>query len=146
MDDGTLPHFVPARRERILEALTRMGAPVEQTVTTRLWGHVRIEAAKCVSCRMCAVFCPTGAIEKYGEQDSDDFGVEHFPGDCVNCGTCEAICPSGAISIGRSVSASCLVGSVVHRYPMIPRAVALNSEHQIVNTFRSYIDGDIFER
>ena len=146
MKDGTLPHFIPARRERLLDSLSSLGTPKVKDLSTRLWGCVAIDVNQCVSCRMCATFCPTGAIAKYGEQDSEDFGVEHYPGDCVNCGTCKAICPHDAISITTTVHSSYLLGGEVHRYAMIPRAVTTNNSHQIVNTMRSYIDGDIFER
>ena len=146
MKDGTLPHFIPARRERLLDALARIGNPREDALRTRLWGQVRIDSSKCVSCRMCATFCPTGAIAKYGKQDSDDFGVEHYPGDCVKCNTCRDICPADAITILDDVQAPFLLGGEVHAFPMLPRAVELNNEHQIINTVRSFIDGDIFER
>lgn len=146
MKDGTLPHFVPARRERLLDALSSLGAPHDTTIHTRLWGRVEIDKDKCFSCRMCATFCPTGAITKFGEQDSDDFGVEHFPGDCVKCNTCRDICQSEAITIHDDVPASCLLGGEVHRFEMIPRAVTLDGEHQVVNTVRSFIEGDVYER
>ena len=62
MKDGTLPHFIPDRRERLLDALAQLGEPAGGKLATRLWGAVVIDGTKCVSCRMCATFCPTGAI------------------------------------------------------------------------------------
>lgn len=62
MDDGTLPHFIPDRRERLLDSLAALGEPEDVMVDTRLWGHVVIDTDACASCQMCAVFCPTGAL------------------------------------------------------------------------------------
>ena len=60
--DGTLPHFVPERRLRLFNSLKALGTPAAPTVTTRLWGQVTIDTELCRSCRMCTVFCPTGAL------------------------------------------------------------------------------------
>ena len=60
--DGTLPHFVPERRLRLFNSLKALGTPAAPTVTTRLWGQITIDTELCRSCRMCTVFCPTGAL------------------------------------------------------------------------------------
>ena len=69
MKDGTLPHFIPDRRERLLDALAQLGSLRGGKLETRLWGAVVIDGTKCVSCRMCATFCPTGAIAKFDDAD-----------------------------------------------------------------------------
>ena len=76
--DGTLPHFIPDRRERLLAALDSLGQPQDVLMDTRLWGHVIIDPEKCSSCQMCATFCPTGAIAKYADEDGS-IGVTHRP-------------------------------------------------------------------
>ena len=93
MKDGTLPHFIPDRRERLLDALAQLGEPEGDKLETRLWGAVVIDGTKCVSCRMCATFCPTGAIAKFDDADGT-LGVTHTPGDCVKCGSCRDVCPA----------------------------------------------------
>ena len=86
MKDGTLPHFIPDRRERLLDALACLPKPSVTTVLkTRLWGSVSIDSAKCSSCRLCATFCPTGSIRKF-DLETGEFGIDHTPADCVNCG------------------------------------------------------------
>lgn len=144
MKDGTLPHFLPDRRERLLNALAQLGEPRVDSLQTRLWGCVVIDATKCSSCQMCATFCPTGAISKYRDEDGT-FGVTHFPGDCVKCGSCRDICKEGAVMLLDSVAPSYLLDGVVHRYIMRPRPVELGP-HQMKDTMQQYMDIPIYER
>lgn len=146
MKDGTLPHFIPDRRERLLDALAQLGEPASGKLETRLWGAVVIDGTKCVSCRMCATFCPTGAIAKFDDADGT-LGVTHTPGDCVKCGSCRDVCPAGAITLLDAVPVSWLTDGSRHRYVMTPRPVSLtDNPHQILDTFRLDFNGDIFER
>ncbi|MGN0038841.1 MAG: 4Fe-4S binding protein [Coriobacteriales bacterium] len=144
MKDGTLPHFLPDRRERLLNALAQLGEPCADSLQTRLWGCMVIDATKCSSCQMCATFCPTGAIKKYHDEDGT-FGVTHYPGDCVKCGSCRDICNEDAITLLDSVAPSYLLDGVVHRYIMRPRPVELGP-HQMKDTMQQYMDIPIYER
>lgn len=145
MKDGTLPHFIPDRRERLLDALALWGEPQETTLKNRLWGSVVIDGTRCVSCRMCATFCPTGAITKF--DDEDEMGVMHRPSDCVACKSCADICPADAIVVLDEVKTKALMEGTVHRYKMNPRPVTLHDNpHQILDTMRQSLNGDIFER
>ena len=76
-EDGTLPHFLPERRGRLLLALSNLGEPEDIMIDTRLFGHVIIDPEKCTSCQMCATFCPTEAIRKFGDADPFDRRVRH---------------------------------------------------------------------
>ena len=147
MKDGTLPHFIPDRRDRLLGALARLGQPVEETISTRLWGCVVIDGEKCSSCRMCATFCPTGAISKFDDEDGT-FGVFHLPGDCVKCGSCRDICPEDAILLLDDVKAPYLMDGAVHRYTMRPREVEIGQPHQILDTMRTVLKDapNLYER
>ncbi len=115
--DGTLPHFVPLRRHALLDALADLGNPVRPDLDTRLWGHVSIDMSACRSCKMCAVFCPTGALQKYVGEDGHG-GVEHYPAECVHCGLCQDICPVQAITSSTAVPTSMLANGKTERYPM----------------------------
>lgn len=139
-EDGTLPHFLPERRRHLLSVLAGRGAPDDVMVATRLWGHVIIDADKCSSCRMCATFCPTGAIAKYDREDG--LGVEHAPSACVKCRVCENICPEGALSLSDEVFAVDLMEGVVEHYPMKPRPSAKNQEESMRNTMREVLGSD----
>lgn len=99
--DGTLSQFVPTRRVRLYNYLQHVGEPVADEVETRVIGAVSIDAEKCSSCRMCAVFCPTGAIKKLDE--GGVFGVVHRPSACMQCRLCEHICPEQAIAVSGRV-------------------------------------------
>lgn len=146
MDDGTLPHFLPDRRERLLDSLAALGEPADVMVDTRLWGHVIINADRCTSCQMCAVFCPTAALVKFADADGT-FGVEHRPSDCVKCRSCEAICPADAIEISEEVFAVDLMGGVTDRYVMRPRAVQHDTPHTIWHKAQTMMKTDqVYER
>lgn len=110
--DGTLPHALPPRRRLLLDALADMGAPEDEMVATRLWGHVVIDADACKECRMCAVFCPTGALSKRLVRGRDT-GLVHAPGLCVKCRSCEEICPAHALHLSEEVFAVDLNAGVV---------------------------------
>ena len=149
MADGTLPHFVPDRRERLLDALADLGeGPTNSRAMahTRLWGHVVIDTDKCTSCRMCATFCPTGAIVKFDAPDGT-FGVDHYAADCVKCLCCQAICRAQAIVVEDAVPANALVNAVPERHAMHPVRVPKGGVHSIMNSMRDLLGlPEVFER
>ncbi len=123
-EDGSLPRFVPARREKLLDWLSLLGYPEAGEIPTRLWGHVRIDGDLCMACMMCANFCPTGALVKYEEGGSTAIG--HYPSRCVRCCLCRDICLRGAITVDGEVPAAALAEGMGERYevkaPRKPRA------------------------
>ena len=147
-EDGTLPHFIPDRRERLLNLLARLGEPADEMVETRLWGHVIIDLDKCSGCRMCATFCPTGALYKYtDEANPEDTGIEHSPADCVKCRCCEDVCPQKAITISDAVFAVDLMEGAVERYPMSPDITQQKKTHFMYNKLKALIgDPYMYER
>ena len=146
MEDGTLPHFIPDRRELLLNSLSSLGEPQDVMIETRLWGHVIIDPDKCSSCQMCATFCPTGAISKFTDEDGT-FGVEHFPGDCVKCRCCTDICPQQALTLSDEVFAVDLLSGAVERYEMKPLAHPVDDPHQIWRTMKDLLGCDqVYER
>ena len=149
MADGTLPHFVPDRRERLLDALADLGegpTSSQAIARTRLWGHVVIDTDKCTSCRMCATFCPTGAIVKFAAPDGT-FGVDHYAADCVKCLCCQAICRTQAIVVEDAVPANVLVNAVPERHVMRPVRVPKGGVHSIMNSMRDLLGlPEVFER
>lgn len=119
MADKTLPHFLPGRRKRILEALAALGPAPDALVDVRLWGHASIDFEKCGSCCMCATFCPTGAIQKFAEPDGT-FGIRHYPSSCVKCRCCESICHNGALTLGDAVRVKDVLTNAYEQYSMKP--------------------------
>jgi Fe-S-cluster-containing hydrogenase component 2 len=146
MADGTLPHFIPDRRERLLDALATIGEPEDVMINTRLWGHVIIDTEKCKSCRMCAVFCPTGALRKF-EREDGTFGVEHYPGDCVKCHTCQSICPAHSLEISEEVFAKEMLAGKTDEYIMKPLEVEIGQAHTIWNKYKQFANiKEVYER
>lgn len=152
-DDGTLPHFLPERRGRLLLALSNLGEPADVMIDTRLFGHVIIDEGKCVSCQMCATFCPTEAIRKFGDAETaadtgKPFGVDHFTGRCVQCRCCEDICPTGALTLSTDVFATDVTKrSRSERIEMRPRARKVNDPKSIVHAMSDLLGvPNVYER
>ena len=144
--DGTLPHFIPDRRGRLLAALGALGQPQDVLINTRLWGHVIIDPEKCSSCQMCATFCPTGAIAKYAGEDGS-IGVTHRPVDCVKCRCCTDICAQGALELSDEVFAVDLLSGAQERYPMKPLKNPPGNPHQIWRSMKDLLGCDqVYER
>ena len=140
--DSTLPHFVPARRRKLLDILSICGKPREDVLDTRLWGHVIIDFKKCKSCKMCAVFCPTGALCKYCEDKES--GIEHYMSECVHCCLCQDICPASAITCSSLVPAHDLASGKTERYRM-PDPEWMAGPNQILSRMRAQITGNSVE-
>ncbi len=115
--DGTLSHHTPDRRARLFKLMGLLGTPSGDAITTRLWGEASIDVEACASCRMCAVFCPTGALRKIGSIEGR-LGVEHRPALCVQCRLCEGICPKRAITVSENVSLRKFEDGYVERIEM----------------------------
>ncbi len=146
MKDGTLPHFIPDRRERLLDALAELGEPEDVALETRLWGRVVIDASKCRTCYGCATFCPTGAISKFVDGDTE--GVDHSPADCVKCRCCTDICPTGALTLYEDVMARDVAsGAVVQRWVLPSVRDDRGRAHSVVNRMKKALNIDqIYER
>jgi len=138
--DGTLPHFVPMRRNKLLNHLATFGNPVTDTLDCRLWGHITIDMSVCRSCRMCAVFCPTGALSRFEDEDGT-IGIEHYVAECVHCCLCQDICPAQAITSSTRVPTLQLANGEVERYPM-PEPDWKAGSDQIVRKMQGKIGGD----
>lgn len=140
-DGGTLPQFVPVRRNRVVNSLRRVGAPIEDEVATRLWGQVSVDVETCSSCRMCATFCPTGAIMRFEEEDGT-IGIDHRAYRCVQCRLCEDICMAGALTVSDTVSLEDFERGRVQRIPMRPPAWTPNKPDSIFTKMNQVIGGD----
>lgn len=144
-DDGTLPHFLPHRRNRLLKGLVFFGPPEDIMIKTRLWGHVIIDIEACTSCQMCATFCPTEAIKKFEDYDGS-FGIEHYPSRCVKCSCCASICPAGALTLSDEVFAIDLHSKSFERYEMKPRKKQLGP-HQMKDSLKGLLNDEfVYER
>ena len=138
---GKLPQQVPNRRGRLLRTLNSLGEPSEQTVNTRLWGHVTLDTSHCQSCRLCAVFCPTGALVKFDEDGGKTIGIIHTPAKCVKCRCCETACPKQAISLSEDIFAPDLVGGYSERYEMPAPEIVVGKPTTVRDKMRKLLVG-----
>ena len=146
MKDGTLPHFIPDRRERLLDALAELGEPENVALDTRLWGRVVIDASKCRTCYGCATFCPTGAITKWKDETGE--GVDHSPADCVKCRCCTDICPTDALTLYEDVMAPDVASGAVVQHWVLPSVTDDRGRaHSVVNRMKKMLNIEqIYER
>lgn len=142
--DGTLPHFVPERRLRLFNSLKALGTPKTSEVTTRLWGQVDLNVELCRSCRMCTVFCPTGALARFDTKDGG-FGVEHRSALCVQCGLCETICPEEAITVSDTVSLDEFLSGKKFRFAMLPVGWNPGAEDAIATRMARFMKVDALQ-
>jgi formate hydrogenlyase subunit 6/NADH:ubiquinone oxidoreductase subunit I len=141
--DGTLPHFLPDRRERLLDRLAQLGDPKDEVLDTHLWGHVIIDLEACSGCTMCATFCPTAALSKFLDSETNErISLEHYSGDCVKCGCCEDICPTGALILSDAVRARDLSNGTVESFTMTTTSRMRDNRHSIVNSMRELLGVD----
>lgn len=108
---GHLPQYSMVRHDNALNALDRMGKPVDdEPVHTTMWGHVELNARMCNGCGMCAMFCPTGALKKVeGSNAHDPYTMEFTCSACIDCGLCEDACFKKAITVSEEVRPSQLL-------------------------------------
>lgn len=137
-ENGALPQFLPTRRNRVFNSITYLGKPVYQTMKTRLWGQVSIDEDACNSCRMCATFCPTGALVKFDHEDGT-IGVDHRSYLCVQCTMCQSICPREAIHVTDEVSLTDFEEGVVRHIPMKPLDWMPNKPDSMMKKMTTFI-------
>ena len=138
---GTLSHFVPTRRTRMYNYLKHIGDPVVDEVQTRVVGRVRIDEEACTSCRMCAVFCPTGAITKVDEDGC--YGIFHRPAACMQCRLCESLCRAHAITIEDTIPIRQFMGQKGVLYEMPRPEWTPNTPESLFNKIHHVIGDDV---
>lgn len=138
---GTLSRFVPTRRTLLYNYLNRLGEPAADAVKNRVIGRVLIDTDACSSCRMCAVFCPTGALDR--AEDGDFWGLVHRPSACVQCRSCESLCPKGAITVDDTVPMDQFMGREAVLFSMEKPTWQANKPDSMYNKIHSILGEDL---
>ena len=104
-----LPYHLPPSRQRLRRQLAHLGTPAAASLeTTGLpLTNVTIAAQACSACRLCARFCPTGALHFVA--DAESFGLSFDPALCLDCGICAVACPENAVNFSSHLSPAALV-------------------------------------
>lgn len=139
--NGTLSRFVPTRRTLLYNYLSRLGEPAADDVKNRVIGRVLIDTDACSSCRMCAVFCPTGALDR--AEDGDFWGLVHRPAACVQCRSCESLCPKGAITVDDTVPMDQFMGREAVLFSMEKPTWQANKPDSMYNKIHSILGEDL---
>ena len=103
---GKMPTIDADRNMAVLDALSRMGEPVEPEMFTRIFGDIDIDTELCNGCGMCVMFCPTDALRKGLDIPPDDETqiYEFSVADCTQCNLCADACLKHCIEIIPVVS------------------------------------------
>lgn len=108
---GELPTRLPVRRQLLLAALRRLGQPRAGRVAGGLWAQVLLND-DCTGCRMCAFFCPTGALAREGE------GLAFRLANCTNCRLCVEVCYRQALSLSPAVDTARVLSDQAEMLPL----------------------------
>lgn len=133
---GILPQQVPERRQRLWQGVSAGGVLPNDTSVT--WGRLSIDIKVCRACRMCAAFCPTGALTCYDAQG--ERGLQHQPSKCVDCRLCADTCSVGAITVEPGTEPGKLRRDAVVRYPLPEPQWLPTGTNQIREKMKSLIN------
>lgn len=103
---GKMPTINAERNLEILDAMARIGEPMEEEMFTRVFGDVEVDAEKCSGCGMCVMFCPTDALRKSLDvhPDKDRAYMEFSMAECTQCNLCADACLKKCIEVVPVVS------------------------------------------
>lgn len=86
----------PQRRMILLEALRAANPPASGSIKDGGFPVRQIGInEKCVMCRRCGAFCPTGALKRAETEGA--VSIEFSAALCMGCRQCKEFCPAGAI-------------------------------------------------
>lgn len=91
---------VPARsreRDRLLAQLRLLSESTGNAMPASIYPAVHIDPQRCNHHQLCAVTCPTGALQVF--KTSGVSGVVFDSSGCIACGHCETICPDKAVRL-----------------------------------------------
>jgi len=113
---GELPVALPARRQLLYASLKQLGKPTRPVpAPDGAWARFGYRSA-CTGCRMCAFFCPTGALTKV-EKDGVE-GVAFRASRCTDCGLCRDICYKDAVVLSRDADLNSFLEDAPEWLPM----------------------------
>lgn len=129
---GKMPTIDAERNMEILDAMSRIGDPVEAEMFTRVFGDVEIDVEKCSGCGMCVMFCPTDALRKSLDVHPDKTRayVEFSMADCTQCNLCADACLKKCIEV----------------VPVVPLAELFDFEPRLVEISASKSGNKLFNR
>ncbi len=110
---GDLPTFLPTRRRLLLAAVARLGRPTVSELHggNGFWAEASL-TERCIGCRACAQFCPTGALTKTEVEGRAALGFT--AAHCTGCLLCRDLCYWKAVRLSPSVAAeAALAGTTV---------------------------------
>lgn len=129
---GKMPTIDAERNMEILDAMARIGEPVEEEMFTRIFGDVEVDAEKCSGCGMCVMFCPTDALRKSLDVHPDKTRayMEFSMAECTQCNLCADACLKKCIEV----------------VPVVPLTELFDFEPRLVEISASKSGNKLFNR
>ncbi|MBQ1457531.1 4Fe-4S dicluster domain-containing protein [Butyrivibrio fibrisolvens] len=95
-------------------------------------GHIEIEIEKCISCTLCAINCPSGAIKV--DRVARTWEINRF--DCIQCGYCTQKCPKKCLHMEAGYQTPGPEKNVAHydRPPEPEKPVVATQANNTANT------------
>lgn len=93
-----LPQMPSSERRRVLAALRALVARHGGRMPASLFHRLHVNAG-CLSHRVCAAACPTGALARYRDDAAGRLGIVFDNADCTGCGHCVSVCPEQALQL-----------------------------------------------
>jgi len=95
-EDLRLPALIKGINDKLGGASS--GAVIATAVS---FGRVTVDHSRCTGCSLCALECPTGALDMSPTGESDTYQLLFKHEDCVACGRCVEVCPEKCLSLER---------------------------------------------
>ncbi|MDY6821660.1 MAG: 4Fe-4S binding protein [Deferribacterota bacterium] len=103
--------YIPLNRVLLIKNLKAMKLnsknAIFDTANSIELTSIEIDFNKCSLCRLCYIFCPTGALSEKTIRDEDGklkkVGINVAINKCIKCGFCIFICPNKAISYNNKL-------------------------------------------
>ncbi|MEY8459677.1 4Fe-4S binding protein [Eggerthellaceae bacterium 24-137] len=129
---GKMPTIDAERNLEILDAMSRIGEPVEEEMFTRVFGNVEVDVEKCSGCGMCVMFCPTDALRKSldAHPDKERAYMEFSMAECTQCNLCADACLKKCIEV----------------VPVVPLSELFDFEPRLVEISASKSGNKLFNR
>ncbi len=95
----------PTLAALIKDVSAKRGLPQKEVVTkdNAPFGIVEVDPSRCTGCSLCALDCPTEALNFVQEGDDDSYRMLFQRERCTGCGLCQKSCPEHCLTMAQGI-------------------------------------------